>query len=349
MKLKDLPKKLLAKESFEVEESPQKVDEILEAKYGFGLYPFSHCLADLLFHELLILDSKDIFAGFKLPEKYWHELIDKLEELKVITIKRLDAIDTILNTFDWSRTMPSLYEYKEPEELTQGTINGIIKRYRIKSFFKAIDGHIERLNIFKSVSPTDMRGRPLKSRNLIALIWSYVMKKPDTKSYDWKGMADLFDWFLYNLNGTYYEKTLSPQTGEESFDAFNLKRVVLRLKANLRKNEFLDEKVEILQGHYFTKTEIKRLTTIEFDKPVYFADDAPSIGGDIKSLKWKDKNLLITFPNGKMLPRPGKPAEKEDIFLPPLDWSKSRVLTPNPKKVAMSKKVKLKNIKYKED
>ena len=106
MKSKDL-----AKEKIDEYQSPQRVDEILTAKYGYGLYNFSHCLADLLYHEPTLVDSDKEFTGFKVPAKYWDNLINRLEELKEITLIRLDAIEYIFEPFDDGFYMP--IEYKE--------------------------------------------------------------------------------------------------------------------------------------------------------------------------------------------------------------------------------------------
>jgi len=104
----------------------------------------------------LILDSRDKFTGFKLPEKYWRDLTGKLVDLTEITLKRLSAIDTILQTFDFRHAMPELYEYEEPEELDQFSINSIKNQYKLNTYFKKIDKNIERLNLYQSVSPTEL-------------------------------------------------------------------------------------------------------------------------------------------------------------------------------------------------
>lgn len=90
------------------------------------------------------------------------------------------------------------------------------------------------------------------------------------------------------------------------------------------------------QAHYFSHKDIEKLTTIEFDKEVWFANDVPSVGGEYNGLKWRDKNLLITFPNGKVLARPGRPPGRE--ILPEIDMSKVKIKTFDPNEINKPKK-----------
>lgn len=313
MKLKDLPKKQLAKERFNVEDSPQRVDEVLEAKYGYGLYDFAHCLADLLYHEPTVVDSGREFAGFKLPEKYWDNLINKLEDLKQITLTRLDAIGYILEPFDDGFYMPVKYEEHDLEEYSKELIEDIKKDFKLNPYFKAIDEKIERLKSFKEKTPTDKRGRPIKARNMTALIWSYIMKKSNIKGCDMKGMADLFDWFSWNLKGSYYGNKLLQQTGEDTFDEHHLKREVLRLKANLKTNDFLRERIEILKDYYFSHKDLEKMSTVDFTQQVSQWDSVPMVGGEQESGIIWDKNFLVIFPDERYLARPGRPLERKDL------------------------------------
>lgn len=307
MKSKDL-----AKERIKEEDTPQRVDEILTAKYGFSLYYFAHTLADLLCHEPAITNSNRVFAGFKLPEKYWDNLIDKLEDLKEITVKRLLAVNEILGAPSEDYYMP--IEYEEREELSDFHIEAIKKGFKLNPYFKELDKYIEIIKKRKSLSPTDMRGRPFRAKNLVALIWSYVMKKPDTKGYDWKGMADLFDWFSYNLKGTYYGDKLQVKPEEDSFDEHHLKREVLRLKANLKKNELFLKKINTLEAYYHSEKDLEKMSTIDFTQKIEHGDVDffPRIGGIGKIRTYHDENLLVIFPEERYLARPGRPLERKE-------------------------------------
>jgi hypothetical protein len=307
MKSKDL-----AKERINEEDTPQRVDEILTAKYGFSLYYYCHSMADLLYHEPTIVDSVREFAGFKLPEKYWDNLINRLEDLKEITLTQLDAIGYILEPFDDGFYMQVKYEEYDLEEYSEDYIDEIKKDFKLNPYFKAIDEKIERLKSFKEKTPTDKRGRPIKARNMIALIWSYIMKKPS--GCDWKGMADLFDWFSYNLKATYYGDKLQAKPEEDSFYENHLKREVLRLKANLKKNDFLRKRIEILKDYYFSHKDLEKMSTVDFTEKISQADtNVPMVGGEQESgLIW-DKNLLVIFPDDKYLARPGRPLKRKDL------------------------------------
>jgi len=294
------------------EDTPQRVDEILTAKYGFSLYYFCHSMADLLYHEPTLVDSMRIFSGFKIPEKYWDDIINRLEDLKQITLTRLDAIRYILEPFDDGFYEPVPYEEFDLDYYSEGSINRIKKDFKLNPYFKAIDEKIERFQSFKEQTPSDKRGRPIKAKNMIALIWSYIMKKSDTKAYDWKGMTDLFDWFSYNLKGTYYGDRLKPKPDEDTFDEYHLKRKVLRLKANLKKNDFLRKRIETLKDYYFFHKDIEKMSTVDFTEKLPFDTNVPMVGGEQESELIWDKNLLVIFPDERYLARPGRPLERKE-------------------------------------
>ena len=303
----------LAKERINEEDTPQKVDEILTAKYGYGLYPFSHSLADLLYHEPTLVDSMRIFSGFKIPEKYWDDIINRLEDLKQITLTRLDAIRYILEPFDDGFYEPVPYEEFDLDYYSEGLIDEIKKDFKLNPYFKALDEKIERFQSFKEKSPTDKRGRPIKAKNMIALIWSYIIKKPS--GCDWKGMADLLDWFSYNLEGTYYGEKLKSKSGEDSFYEHNLKREVLRLKANLKKNDFLRKRIETLKDYYFSHKDLEKMSTVNFTEKISQADtNVPMVGGEQESELIWDKNLLVIFPDERYLARPGRPLKRVETI-----------------------------------
>jgi hypothetical protein len=134
------------------------------------------------------------------------------------------------------------------------------------------------------------------------------MKKPNIKACDWKGMSDLFDWFLFNLENTYYGDKLQVKPEKDYFDEDHLKREVLRLKANLKKNDYLRKRIETLKDYYFSHKDLEKMSTVDFTEKISQWDTyVPMAGGEQESgLIW-DKNLLVIFPDERYLARPGSP------------------------------------------
>jgi hypothetical protein len=124
----------------------------------------------------------------------------------------------------------------------------------------------------------------------------------------------LFDWFLYNLKGTYYGDKLQAKPEEDTFDEHHLKREVLRLKANLKKNDFLRERIETLQVYYFSHKDLEKMSTVDFTEKISQSDTyVPMVGGEEESDIIWDKNLLVIFPDDRYLARPGRPLERKDL------------------------------------
>jgi hypothetical protein len=300
-------------ENIKEEDSPQKVNELLEAKYGFGLYQFAHCLADIIFHEFDLIESTHVPHEFELPAKHYDDLINKLNELKSKTLKSLYEIEEII--FGGLDAL----ENGEIPEILKIKLEEIKENYKLEPYFKAIDESIENLMEYKEFFPIKGRGRPTRARNYVILTWSYIMKRPDKKT-DWKGIEDLFNWFYWNLKGTEFAVRLLPkkdasEADKEIFFSDDFKREIIRLREKLKNNIHLRYKVNNYIKYYFQNpSEISLWLQIDFTEKIKAAYIVPHIGAlgkkenIFEEIEEDDliifESPLIIFPNGKTLEYP---------------------------------------------
>lgn len=303
-----------AQEKIESELSPEELNYILNSKYGYGLYQFAHCLADLIAHEHHLIDSTGVLTGEEVPLKYFDDLIDKLKALKEDTLKRLYEIE---RSIFWGY-LASMHE--ESSEEIKSTLEEIKEEYNLYPYFIAIDASIKYIEKLKKSTPIKRRGRPIRAINYLNLLWSLVMIRPDKKT-DWKGIEDLLKWFYRNLKGTEYATRLLPKKNipEEDnviSDSVDLKKEVYRLRKKLKNNYYLIEKVDEYRKYYFqNQSEVSYWLQIDFTREIKPDNILVPIGGlsTLEKLFGLEEDEddpiafespLIIFPNGKTLEHP---------------------------------------------
>ncbi len=291
-----------------VTDHPNKVELVLtqEKNLRFGIYDFAISLIDIQIRwqsNIINIDKKKIHWV-----DFWKVEIERFEKLKSHIINTIN--NHIKRTDSWR---PKVVEpNKSKFETNKSKTEHIINTYKLEPFFEFVGKEI---NIFKKTSKkTRRKGRPVELKSKIGLLWSLVIK--ESRGVDWKFIADLIDWFGYNLRETYFEKELIGKNGIT--DYFFLKRQILDLK-NQKDHIEMARKLKI---YYFPEQKNKRIKLINFiKKGATFYDIALlkleieghlKLGGTIKEIISKNNLIdyylehktvpLIIFPNGKIFP-----------------------------------------------
>jgi len=237
-------------------------DSFLIKEYGFGIWNFSYCLADMI----IIKEGKYRYhPQTELPRillsnrnEYLREEIKIRENLKTHIIEILD------------NSLRGIGIEKDKE--TQ--LNFIIDVYNLKPFFKHLNNEIEG---FKS--SMRKRGRTPETRYQIASIWSQIVK--GKRGTNWACIEYLLGWFFKKLFKTSYCKIL----GNEYVDFY---RSGLRDRYYVKKRDKKNRKnIEIFRERFFPAKRPLPLLRIEFKND--YINLSPA----------NKKGPLIIFPDGE--------------------------------------------------
>jgi len=241
-------------------------DSFLIQEYGYGIWNFSYCLADMIIRK----EGKyGLHPQTELPRilltnrnEYLREEIKVRKDLKTYNIEKLD---NSLRGTGW-----------EKDKETQ--INFIIDAYDLKPFFKHLDNEIEG---FKSSMMK--KGRTPETRYQIASIWAQILK--GKRGTNWACIEYLLGWFFKKLFKTSYCKIL----GNEYVDFY---RSGLRDRYYVKKRDEKNRKdIEIFRERFFPTKWPLRLSRIEFKKDYIHIShqfDEPN-----------ENSALIIFPDGE--------------------------------------------------
>ncbi len=282
-------------------DSPRKVESELtqEKNLKYGLYDFVISLVDIQRRwpsSIYEINEKRIHWA-----DFWNEENERLRKLKRHIIHTIDI--HLKRVGFWSPiafgTTKSRNEY-------------IIEKYELEPFFQFIGKESKKFE--NAAKMPRKKGRPIKLKGKIALLWSLVIRVNNRTN--WKFIVDLIDWFAFNLKDTYFEKELEGIDGVT--DHFHLKRQIYGLK----KQKDNLEMAKKLKSYYFPQEINKKIYLINFKKKGASLHNIELLKGDIKHyLKYKQHEIsrdfkinlieyyqrhrtvpLIIFPNGLTFP-----------------------------------------------
>jgi hypothetical protein len=264
-----VPRKIPDKQISE-EDSPSKVDKILKDRYGQGLFQFTRCLVDILYLNYL-LNVNGTFLDQVL------KIIDKLRLDIAKTITRLENI-----IYDTETDIP------------------YIQRYHLDPFYKELDQLVKDACSLKKPF-IRKKGREIRRRNLILLIWSFYIVDPKSKSVEWGLLSDLFQWHMKRFISTPFKKELFSCTlsdkelidAETSIDAKTIESEVSRLKRKIRVDPELKNYIDRCRSIYFPINDNSIRSTIDipslFGKKIYL-----DIGGVERFGKKPSKRIIFS-------------------------------------------------------
>jgi hypothetical protein len=188
--------------------SPEALNKILIEDYHYDLFDFALSLASVLRKSP--------------PYRIWNTwLIRKLNiQDYSILVRELDRLVKIKCrlTNDLKNHLAMLGRITNPifpKEITLGTAgfnryNEAGKSFIVDSVYKIDDTLGNEIDILKRIKNIFRRtkGSPAASRNVIAGLWSLVMR--DTRRIHIEEIGNLIDWFYQKPEGTSYQEEINP-------------------------------------------------------------------------------------------------------------------------------------------
>jgi hypothetical protein len=177
-----------------IDSSQKDIDKFLKERYGYGIWNFTYS-----FYWVAI------FYNFRDMSKEVDLLRAKIKKLQSAKSRLIENIDQFLIDTDiWEiikRSHPDLIK----KWTTDKRRKFIEANFNVDRFFQIVSGYIERikkrsrfLELYTKIPAERLRITP---RNLIILVWSYVMRKgDDEEEIKFENISALLNWFSINKN-----------------------------------------------------------------------------------------------------------------------------------------------------
>jgi len=187
-------------------QSPEELNRILKEDYHYDLFDFTLSLAIVL-RKSPPYRLWNTWLIRKLNIQDYNILVRELDRL--VKIKRRLRNDLKNHLTMLGRITNPIF----PNEMTHGTAgfnrhNEEEKSFIVDSVYKIDETLRNEIDILKRIKNIfrRTRGSPAASRNIIAGLWSLVMR--DTRRIHIEEIGNLIDWFYQKLEGTSYQEEI---------------------------------------------------------------------------------------------------------------------------------------------
>jgi len=200
------------RKKIDLEDSPRRVDNILQKNYSLSLYYFAVSLVDVFFAPDFRSLNIAEYNYQDLPWRdFWLKRVKELEKLREY------------NKNTWSEIVFKTDPFLNPYQKNVSQIGE-----KIKKLSKLISDLIENINE-DYLSFSKVRGAPYKQLNILFLVWSHFIKENNIVHI--QTLLDLLRWFSIRAKCSFHDELITIYFKKEDVEDDNLSKVLYRYRS----------------------------------------------------------------------------------------------------------------------